>query len=132
MVLIRDCVSSFVASLNQSSKARKKITVVRYSNIINNICSLLYKKGYIVNYKIIENNYIVVQSKYHNNLPVISVIERISRPGRRVFMSNNQLKDLHKYILGNSVYVVSTSAGIYTAKDCILRGLAGELLFKIN
>lgn len=132
MVLIRDCVSNFVACINQSSKAKKKTVVVRYSNIIANICSLLYKKGYILGYRIIEDNYVIIQLKYYKNESVIHGIERISKPGRKVFMSHNQVTKLSKYMFGDSDYVLTTSSGLYTAKDCLVRGLAGEVLFKIN
>lgn len=132
MVLVRDCVSNFVACINQSSKAKKKIVVVRHSNLVANIASLLYKKGYILGYRIVEDSYLIIQLKYYKNESVIHRIERISKPGRKVFMSNNQITELSRYMFGDSDYVVSTSSGLRTAKDCLVRGLAGEILFKIN
>lgn len=130
--MVQDLISSFIASLNQSSKAKKKTTVVRYSRIIEKICSILYRKGYLLGYKIINNQYITIELKYYNNLPLIHGLKRISRPGRRIYMSNIQIKNLHTYIYGDSEYLVTTSSGIYTAKECIMRGLSGEVLCKIN
>jgi small subunit ribosomal protein S8 len=130
--MVQDLISSFVACLNQSSKAKKKTTVVRYSRMVEKICSILYRKGYLLGYKVINNHYIAVELKYYNNLPLIHGLKRISRPGRRIYMSNTQIKNLHTYIHGDSEYVITTSSGVYTAKECIIRGLSGEVLFKIN
>lgn len=63
------------------SKVKKKIIIIRYSNIIAKICLLLYKKGYVIDYIIIKNNYLIIQLKYYKNKSVFYGIKRILIPG---------------------------------------------------
>ena len=71
---------------------------------------------------------ITVKLKYDNKRPAISVIERVSKPGRRVYSRKTEIP---RVLSGKGMVIVSTSRGIMTGKEAKKGGLGGEVLCKV-
>jgi small subunit ribosomal protein S8 len=97
------------------------------------ILDLLKTEGFIRGYrKIILNNKncISVLLKYTENLePVIKKIQRISTPGKRIFVKS---KSFWKMNNGKGIYIVSTPKGLYTDNENRFLNQGGEVLFYIE
>ena len=105
----------------------KKSKIVQYkSKQIMNILNILIKEGFIKSYKINLNNQLDIYLKYKNNKAVITEIKRLSKPGKRLYITNN---DLYKKKTG--IYIISTSIGILTDLQAKKLNVGGELICKI-
>ena len=106
--------SDTIARIRNAQLVRKPYTVVYYSKIIENVLKVLLKEDYISEIEKFEERKgifkIKVYLKYENksNDPVISEINVVSKPGRRVFKS---YKDLDKLYGGLGTVLLSTSKG---------------------
>lgn len=112
------------------------------SKLIRNVLNVMYKEGFIQGYKVntkfnnkgVIDKYLEVLLKYDNfGVPVITSLTQISKPGCRTYVSVTELLSLYKREGSvNSVFVVSTSKGVVSARTAIELNVGGELLFKIN
>ena len=103
-----------------SSKFREKILEV------------LKKEGYISNYKTLSDpknkNTLIVDLKYHNGLPVIKEIKRISKPGRRIYAKATSISKIQN---GLGLAIVSTSIGIMSDSDARNKNVGGEIICRV-
>ena len=94
------------------------------------IADVLKSEGYIIDYEI---NYdkkpsIEINLKYNSGNPVINTIERISKPGRRIFSSASSLPKINN---GLGIAIVSTPQGVMTDVDARKKKLGGEIICKV-
>jgi small subunit ribosomal protein S8 len=102
------------------------------SKLKSSVCSLLKQEGYIEDYNVEAEgakSKLTVHLKYYKGLPVIESIQRVSKPGRRVYKSAN---DLPSVLGGFGVAVISTSKGLMTDKDARQSGQGGEVLCTVS
>ena len=66
--------------------------------------------------------------KYENKKPAISLVERVSKPGRRVYSGKTEIP---KVLQGRGTVVLSTSKGIMTGQEAKSKGIGGEVILKI-
>ena len=96
------------------------------------ILEVLKQEGYISNYKLLSDsknkNSLVVDLKYHNGLPVIKEIKRVSKPGRRIYASADSIPRIQN---GLGVAIVSTSKGIMSDNDARLKNVGGEIICRV-
>ena len=96
------------------------------------ILEVLKQEGYISNYKLLSesNNKssLVVDLKYHNGLPVIKEIKRVSKPGRRIYAKADSISKIQN---GLGLAIVSTSIGIMTDNDARSKNVGGEIICKV-
>ena len=94
------------------------------------IADVLKSEGYIIDYKINEDKKpsIEINLKYNLGNPVIKTIERISKPGRRIFSSANSLPKINN---GLGIAIVSTPQGVMTDVDARKKKLGGEIICKV-
>lgn len=96
------------------------------------ICDVLKKEGYISDYQkkeIDSKPQIEIKLKFVGKNPMISNIKRISKPGRRVYLSVSEIKKKSRNRLG--IGLLSTSSGIITYKEAIAKKIGGEALVEI-
>lgn len=97
------------------------------------VCQVLKQEGYIEDYSVraTENNKSVldVSLKYYQGKPVIEAIQRVSKPGRRVYKASD---DLPKVLGGFGVAIVSTSRGLMSDKEAREAGHGGEILCTVS
>ena len=96
------------------------------------ILEVLKQEGYISNYKLLSDSKkrssLVVDLKYHNGLPVIKEIKRISKPGRRIYAKANSISKIQN---GLGLAIVSTSIGIMSDTDARTKNVGGEILCRV-
>ena len=94
------------------------------------IADVLKSEGYIIDYKINEEKKpsIEINLKYNSGNPVINTIERISKPGRRIFSSAESLPKINN---GLGIAIVSTPKGVMTDIDARKQRVGGEIICKV-
>ena len=96
------------------------------------ILDVLKQEGYIADYKILSEpknkNSLVVDLKYHNGLPVIKEIKRISKPGRRIYAKADSISKIQN---GLGLAIVSTSIGIMSDNDARMKNVGGEIICRV-
>jgi small subunit ribosomal protein S8 len=96
------------------------------------IARILKSEGFISNYKLVEDKVqstLRVYLKYADNgEPVIHGIERISRPGRRVYRNKQEIP---RVLGGLGLAIVSTSRGVLAGHDAVKNGVGGEVLCQV-
>ncbi len=124
-------VSDFVARIKNGYMARKSVISSPVSQLREDILRILKAEGYILNYsKVKDGNFekFDIHLKYHFSNPVVSEINVVSKPGKRVYCHANQIP-LVKNGLG--MVVISTSSGVMMDYEARTKKLGGEILFKI-
>ena len=102
------------------------------SRLKTEIARILKEEGYIAHYKTGEEegkNFLTLFLKYGpKGEKVISKIERISRPGCRVYVAKNEIP---RVLGGLGINILTTSHGVMTGKQARKQGYGGELLCNI-
>ena len=94
------------------------------------IADVLKSEGYIIDYKVNDDKKpsIEINLKYNSGNPVINTIERVSKPGRRIFSSASSLPKINN---GLGIAIVSTPQGVMTDVDARKKKLGGEIICKV-
>ena len=112
--------------------ARHPKVDVPASRLKNEIARILREEGYILNYKLTEEGakkYIRLYLKYTPaNLPVISRVERVSRPGCRVYVRRTEIP---RVLGGLGINIITTPRGVMTGRQARKQGLGGEVLCEV-
>ncbi len=124
-----DPISDYLTRIRNAQKAGHKKVDIPASNIKRNITKILLQHKYVQNYINIDDGkqgLIRVYLKYvKDDLPLIQGLRRISKPGRRVYVNNENLPR----VLNNlGIAVMSTSQGVITNKEANRRSIGGEVL----
>ncbi|MBQ0047856.1 MAG: 30S ribosomal protein S8 [Prevotellaceae bacterium] len=125
-----DPIADFLTRLRNAIQAKHKIVEVPASNLKKEITKILFDKGYILNYKFVEEGpqgTIKVALKYDpvTKVSAIQCLKRVSRPGLRKYTG---YKDMPRVINGLGIAVVSTSKGVMTDKEASELKVGGEVL----
>ena len=96
------------------------------------ILDVLKREGYISDYKIVgvskNLESLSVDLKYSNGLPVIKEINRVSKPGRRIYAKANSIPKIQN---GLGVAIVSTSKGIMSDDEARNKKVGGEIICRV-
>lgn len=125
-MIITDTLSNLFSKIKNGSLVKKSKIVHQKSKQSINILNLLIKEGFIKSYKINSKNQLDIYLKYRKNKAVINDIKRLSKPGKRLYITNN---DLYKKKTG--FYIISTPMGILTDLHAKQLNVGGELICKI-
>ncbi|MBP5402685.1 MAG: 30S ribosomal protein S8 [Treponema sp.] len=127
-----DPVADMLTKIRNAAQARHEKVDIPVSKLKLEIVKILKNEGYIKNFKKVqEDNKSVIRIflKYdEENAPVIHGLEKISKPGRRVYSS---YKDLPRVYNGYGTVIVSTSSGVTTGKKATEKQVGGELVCTI-
>ena len=127
-----DPVADMLTKVRNAAMARHEKVDIPVSKLKLEIVKILKTEGYIKNFKKVqEDNKSVIRIflKYDEaNAPVIHGLEKISKPGRRVYSS---YKDLPRVYNGYGTVIVSTSSGVTTGKKAAEKQVGGELVCTI-
>jgi small subunit ribosomal protein S8 len=112
--------------------ARHPKVDVPASRLKNELARILKEEGYVLNYKLTEEGskkYIRLYLKYTpSNQPVISKIERVSRPGCRVYVGS---KEIPRILGGLGINILTTPKGVMTGTAARREGVGGEILCQV-
>ena len=130
--MISDPISDMLTRVRNALQARHPKVDVPSSKLKMELARILKEEGYILNFKLVEEGpakTIRLYLKYTaTNEPVISKIERISKPGCRIYAGS---KEIPKVLGGLGVNILTTSRGIMTGADAHKAGVGGEVLCRI-
>jgi len=115
---------------NAQARNYKKVELPS-SNFKVKIADILKNEGFIKDFKISEETkkpVLAIDLKYYSGSPVISTIERISKPGRRIFSSAGSLPKINN---GLGIAIISTPKGVMTDIDARKQKVGGEIICKV-
>lgn len=129
---MNDLVSNYLTRIRNGILAEKEnVSGIPSSKIIEEISRVLKEEGYIKDFRINEiegKKTVSVDIKYYNGKSVISKIEKVSKPGRRVY---SQAKEIPYIRRGLGVSIVSTSRGVMTDAKAREMNVGGEIICKV-
>ena len=126
-----DPIADYLTRVRNAVMAKHKVVEIPASNLKKDITKLLFDKGYILNYKFIDDQgpqgTIKIALKYHpeTKVPAIKKIERASRPGLRKYSGSDNIP---RVLNGLGVAILSTSRGVMTDKEARKENVGGEVL----
>ena len=121
--MITDPISDMLTRIRNASKVGKTEARIPYSNLKLAVAKVLNENGYVDSIEKISTGHGEIRVVLKKD--AISHIERISRPGRRVYAN---YADLPLVLSDSGIAIVSTSQGVMTNKDARRRKLGGEVL----
>ncbi|NLV32728.1 MAG: 30S ribosomal protein S8 [Acidobacteria bacterium] len=128
-----DPVADLLTRIRNASRARHETVDVPSSKLKLEIVRILKEEGYIANFSLAEDDkqgMIRIQLRYAaGKSPVITTLERVSRPGCRVYSGKGEIPSV---LGGLGICIVSTSQGVLTGKQAQEKGLGGEVLCAIS
>ena len=128
---LTDPIGDMIARIKNAQMRNYKIVKLPSSKFKVKIAEVLKSEGFILEHKIsqIKNKQILeITLKYSSGNPVISSIQRISRPGRRIFSSAESLPKINN---GLGIAIVSTPKGVMTDIDARKHKVGGEIICKV-
>jgi len=127
-----DPIADMLTRIRNGQKARK-VSVIMPSNTTKvAVAKVLKDEGYIVGYSTETEGVkteLTVELKYYEGTPVIENVQRVSRPGLRVYRGT---EDLPKVLGGLGVAIISTSAGVMSDRQARKQGIGGEVLCVVS
>jgi len=128
-----DPISDLLSRIRNAHLAKHDRLDVPVSKLKLEICKLLKEEGFIKNFRVIEGNAptatLRVFLRYSaEGVPVINYLERVSKPGRRVYKGADDIKPVRN---GLGLGILSTSQGLLTDVQARERRVGGELLCEI-
>ena len=129
---LSDPIGDMIARIKNAQMRNHKTVELPSSNFKAKIAEVLKTEGYIIDYSIDNGeknkNSLKINLKYNSGNPVINTIERISKPGRRIFSSAESLPKINN---GLGIAIVSTSKGVMTDIDARKQKVGGEIICKV-
>ncbi len=128
--MMSDPIADMLTRIRNAQMVGKATVSMRASKLKASIASVLKDEGYIVDYSVETGPkaQLTVSLKYYQGRPVIEEINRISRPGLRIYKQKNELPKVKG---GLGIAVVSTSKGVMTGDNAQAQGLGGEVICEV-
>lgn len=125
---LTDPIADMLTRIRNANSATHEKVDIPHSKIKERIAEILKEEGFISNYKVItdgNNKNIRVYLKYAGRERVIKGIKRISKPGRRVYSS---VEEMPRVLSGLGIAIVSTSRGVVVDRVARKENIGGEVL----
>ena len=127
-----DPIADMLTRIRNGMLARKEKVDVPASRLKSELARILKEEGYIVGYKTVEEGpqgiLRLVLHRPADGSRVIQGIERVSKPGRRIYVNKDQIPRVQG---GLGINILSTSRGLMTGRQAIREGVGGELLANV-
>jgi small subunit ribosomal protein S8 len=123
-----DPIADMLTRIRNAQLAEKLSVAMPSSRVKASIAQVLKDEGYIDDFKVREEDgksTLEIALKYYAGAPVIEKIERVSRPGLRIYKGRD---DIPKIMNGLGIAIVSTSRGVMTDRKARATGIGGEVL----
>ena len=126
---ISDPIADMLTRIRNAIMVRHDSVLVPASRMKLSIAKILKEEGFISEYEVVRgkpHRVIKIHLKYDDkNQPILSGLERVSKPGLRVYVGSKEIPRVHG---GLAVAIVSTSKGVMTGQQAWRQGIGGELL----
>jgi small subunit ribosomal protein S8 len=129
-----DPIADMLTRIRNAIRARHNRLEIPHSKLKEHLADILKREGYLDAVAVVrpkEEGFPVLRIALRytpDGEPVLSGLERVSKPGRRVYCSKD---DIPKVLGGLGVSVVSTSRGLMSGEDCRKAGVGGEILCNV-
>jgi small subunit ribosomal protein S8 len=123
-----DPIADMLTRIRNAQLAEKLSVAMPSSRVKASIAQVLKDEGYIEEFKVSDEDgkpTLEIALKYYAGEPVIEKIERVSRPGLRIYKGRD---DIPKIMNGLGIAIVSTSKGVMTDRKARATGIGGEVL----
>ncbi|MDR0739468.1 MAG: 30S ribosomal protein S8 [Mycoplasmataceae bacterium] len=129
-MMFTDPIADLIIRIKNANRARHPNCTINTSKITSAILEVLKSEGYIENYETKKNNKsnvtrTIITLKFKDQVPAISGIKQISKPGLRIYQES---KKLPRVLSGLGVAIISTSQGVVTDKFARTNNLGGEVI----
>ncbi len=125
--MITDPISDMLTRIRNAYAVSKESVNISDSKLKQAVLSILKDNGYVNSYKE-KDGILTIELKYNGEVPAIEKIERISKPGRRMYVGK---EDIPTILSGRGIVVISTSKGVFSGSDAKKQKLGGELICKV-
>lgn len=128
---LTDPLGDMLARIRNGQQAGKSSIASPASKLRMNVLEVLKKEGYIRGYELVEDGNkrnLRIELKYFEGEPVIKTIDRVSKPGRRVYSA---IKDLGKVRGGLGISILSTPRGVMSDTEARTANVGGEVLCRV-
>jgi small subunit ribosomal protein S8 len=127
-----DPISDMLTRIRNGQKARKVSVSMPASKVKIAVANVLKDEGYITGFETSgegAEQTLSVELKYFEGTPVIEKVDRISKPGLRIYRGKDELP---KVLGGLGIAIVSTSAGVMSDRQAREQGIGGEVLCVVS
>ena len=128
MTIVNDPISDMLARIRNAQMRSKSKVSIPPSKLRERVLEVLAKEGYIRGFATVEKDgksEIEVELKYFDGAPVIKEMNRVSKPGRRVYASVDTLPSVFN---GLGISILSTPKGVMSDSDARAQNVGGEVL----
>lgn len=136
--MMTDPIADMLTQIRNGLRTRRKKVRIPRSRLKVQVADVLKREGYIVDYRTLESapgdgignqGWLEIELKYGpEGEDVITRIDRVSKPGRRVYY---KAKDLLRVMNGLGINILSTSQGVLSSREARARGVGGEVLAQV-
>ena len=127
-----DPIADMITRIRNAQLRTLNTVSIPNSKVRARILDVLKAEGYISDYKFLSDEknskFLLVNLKYHNGIPVIREISRVSKPGRRIYTKADSIPKIQN---GLGIAIVSTSMGIMSDNDARSKNIGGEIICKV-
>jgi small subunit ribosomal protein S8 len=126
-----DPIADLLTRIRNAIMAGHKVVEAPASNLKKEVARILFEKGYILSYKVIDGEgpqgVLKIALKYNSKSkkPAIKEIQRVSRPGLRQYIG---VDEMPRILNGLGIAIISTSKGLMTDKEAKKEKIGGEVL----
>lgn len=127
-----DPIADMLTRIRNGQKARKVTVSMPASTAKEAIAAVLKDEGYIIGFGVSgegSSKTLEVELKYYEGTPVIETVQRVSKPGLRVYRGKEELP---KVLGGLGISIVSTSAGVMSDRQAREQGIGGEVICVVS
>jgi small subunit ribosomal protein S8 len=129
---VTDPLGDMITRIRNAQMRRKSTVSSPVSRLRGNVLDVLKAEGFIRGYSVSEEKgkspHYEIELKYSDNQPVIREIERVSKPGRRVYSS---VKNIPQVSNGLGLAIISTPRGVMSDHEARAQNLGGEVLCRV-
>ncbi|PID66868.1 MAG: 30S ribosomal protein S8 [Gammaproteobacteria bacterium] len=125
-----DPVADMLTRIRNAQMVGKATVSMRASKLKSAIANVLKEEGYITDFNKEDGPkpQLTITLKYYQGRPVIEELNRVSRPGLRIYKQKDELPRVKG---GLGVAIVSTSKGVMTGQNAAAQGLGGEVVCEV-
>jgi len=126
-----DPIADLLTRIRNAIMAGHKVVEAPASNLKKEVARILFEKGYILSYKVVDGDtpqgVLKIALKYNpkSKKPAIKELQRVSRPGLRHYVG---AEELPRVLNGLGIAIISTSKGLMTDKEAKKENIGGEVL----
>ena len=127
-----DPIADLLTRIRNGQKAGKPNVRIPSSRIKKAILEVLQNEGYVGEFRTEKEGgkeSLVVELRYHEGAPVIESLQRVSKPGRRIYRAKDELPQVFG---GLGVAIVSTSQGLMSDREARAKGQGGEVICVVS